>query len=52
MRPVDVLRFRDQSRFKSPEITRAFVSAMRAVAQSPQSEMLKPDDMRLTDLAN
>jgi hypothetical protein len=45
--PLDGLRFHDQSRFQSSEVTRAFISATRAAAQGPQSEMSGPDEISL-----
>jgi hypothetical protein len=44
---LDGFRFRDQSRFRSSEVTRAFASAMRAVSQGPQSEVSQPDEVML-----
>jgi hypothetical protein len=44
---VDGLRFHDQSRFRSSEVTRAFVSAIRAVSQGAQSEVSDPDAIAL-----
>ena len=44
---IDGLRFHDQCRFRSSEVTRAFTSAMRAVSRGPQSELSQPDELRL-----
>lgn len=44
--------FRDQSRFRSSEVTRAFGWAIRAVAWGRQSEVSQPEEVRLEpDLA-
>jgi hypothetical protein len=47
MSVAPINRFRDQSRFRSSEVTRAFTSAMRAVAEGPQSEVSQPDEVTL-----
>jgi len=47
---VDVgtgLRFHDQSRFRSSEVTRALASVIRAVSLGPQSEVSEPDELKL-----
>ncbi len=44
---LDGLRFHDQSRFLSSEVTRAFASAIRAVWQAPQSEVSGPHEVTL-----
>lgn len=44
---LDGLRFHDQTRFLSSEVTRAFASATRAVWQGPQSEVSEPDEVML-----
>ena len=42
---IDDVRFLDQSRYWSPELTRAFASVIRAVSKSPQSEVLEPEEV-------
>lgn len=44
---LDGSRFRDQSRHQSPEISRAFTSAVRAASQGQQSEAHRPDEITL-----
>jgi hypothetical protein len=44
---LDGLHFHDQSRFRSSEVTRAFISATRAAAHGPQSEVSGPDEILL-----
>ena len=44
---LDSLRFRDQSRFRSAEVTRAFASVIRAVSLGPQSEASEPEEVQL-----
>jgi hypothetical protein len=40
---------RDQTRFQSTAVTRAFSSAIRASSQGSQSEVSEPDEVTLTD---
>jgi len=47
MSVAPINRFRDQSRFRSAEVTRAFASAIRAVSEGPQSEVSQPDEVKL-----
>ncbi|MEO7094833.1 MAG: hypothetical protein ABI175_16360 [Polyangiales bacterium] len=45
--------FADQRRFRSPAVTRAFASTMRAVALgTPQSEVSQPYDVTLVEIAD
>jgi hypothetical protein len=44
---LDGLRFHDQSRFRSAEVTRVFTSAIRAVSHGAQSEVAEPDELTL-----
>jgi hypothetical protein len=44
---LDGLRFHDQRRFQSSEVTRAFSSVIRAVSLGPQSEVSEPDEVVL-----
>jgi hypothetical protein len=49
---LDGLRFHDQGRYRSSEVTRAFVSVIRAVSRGPQSETSVPEEVVLDpDLA-
>ncbi len=53
VRPTfDPSRFLDQSRFKSPAISRAFASALGAVAESAQSEVSGPAEVSLDPSAS
>ena len=45
--PLDGSLFHDQIRFHSSEISRAFVSVLRAVSQGAQTEALGPDEVSL-----
>jgi hypothetical protein len=44
---LDGLRFHDQRRFRSSEVTRAFTSSIRAVSRGAQSEVTGPDELTL-----
>jgi hypothetical protein len=43
------VRFNDQRRYRSPVVSRAFSSAIRASSQGPQSEMTEPAEVSLPE---
>jgi hypothetical protein len=43
------VRFNDQRRYRSPVVTRAFSSAIRASSLGPQSEMTEPHEVSLPE---
>ena len=43
------LRCQDQSRFRSPAVTRAFTSVIRTSSLGSQSEVSQPDEVMLLD---
>jgi hypothetical protein len=45
--PLEGSRFYDQSRFRSSQITRAFVSVTRAASEGPHSDVPGPADVSL-----
>jgi hypothetical protein len=45
--PLDGSQFHDGSRFRSSELTRVFISAIRAASYGPQSEVFGPEEVSL-----